>query len=102
MSKAATHNVDDFEMSCTNAQGFMYALLDMLVSMGLSLEMDGNYPKMPQIAWHDNRSRFPGDTIAMAMQHCQDSFGAPARIIFVNLPTTAADLYQVPQSVSIS
>lgn len=73
----------------------MYALLDMLGQMGLRVSMDGQYPKMPQIAWHDSRSRFPGDTIAEALSLCQEAFGAPARIIFVNLPTTAADLYQV-------
>ncbi len=76
-------------------QGFMYAQVEMLASMGVEVEYDGNYPKMPAIAWHDSNSRFPGDTIQEALKLCEDCFGKPARIIFVNLPTTAADLYQV-------
>ena len=73
----------------------MYALLDMLSQMGLEVQYDGDYPKMPVIAWHDSSSRFPGDTIQQALKLCEDTFSAPARIIFVNLPNTAADLYQL-------
>ena len=81
----------------------MYEQLGMLDSMGMTVESDGEWPKMPQIAWHDARSRFPGDTIAEAMRLCEAAFSKPPRIIFVNLPTTAVDLYQVrcPASASL-
>lgn len=67
----------------------------MLEQMGITLQYDGQYPTMPKIAWHDSRSCFPGDTIQEALELCRQTFNEPAQIVFVNLPTTAVDLYQV-------
>lgn len=73
----------------------MYAQLLMLQAQGMTIPLEGRDPKMPPIAWHDSRSRFPGDTVADAIQKCKDHFGAAPRIVFVNLPSRTIDLYQV-------
>ncbi|KAK9811199.1 hypothetical protein WJX73_009529 [Symbiochloris irregularis] len=82
--------------------GFMYAQLLMLQAQGMTIPLEGRDPKMPPIAWHDSRSRFPGDTVADAIQKCKDHFGAPPRLVFVNLPTRTIDLYQEVKRASDS
>lgn len=76
-------------------QGFMFSLLDMLEKLGLSVARQGQYFKIPEIAWGNTRRTAAGDTIAEAVRKCQEAFGAAPNIIFVNLPTNGVALYQV-------
>lgn len=73
----------------------MFSLLDMLEKLGLSVARQGQYFKIPEIAWGNTRRTAAGDTIAEAVRKCQEAFGAAPNIIFVNLPTNGVALYQV-------
>lgn len=77
-----------------SVEGFMFSLLDMLEKLGLSVARQGQYFKIPEIAWGNTRRTAAGDTIAEAVRKCQEAFGAAPNIIFVNLPTNGVALYQ--------
>ena len=68
-------------------QTFVSELLDMCGRCGMRPPDPRN---LPQIAFHDGRRDFPGETMKKAAQLGQDHFGAKPNIIFVLLPDTGS------------